>query len=262
MDAIRVGLSLRALRIRRGWRQIDVARRAGVSRGAVSALERGHFGGFSLHSTSRVASALDADLDVRLRWRGAELDRLLDEGHARLVNLVAGRLRNARWEVAIETTFSHYGERGSIDLLAFHGGTASLLVVEVKTVVPDFQAMVAALDRKARIAPNVARSRGWQARFVGRLLVVEEGSTSRDRISRLAAATAAAFPHRGAVVRAWLAAPSNSMSGLIFVRSATHASRSGVAAGRQRVRIAKASRNATQVGASQVADAGGERQAR
>ena len=41
MDALRLGLQLRALRIRRRWRQLDVALRAGVSRGTISNIERG-----------------------------------------------------------------------------------------------------------------------------------------------------------------------------------------------------------------------------
>jgi transcriptional regulator with XRE-family HTH domain len=250
VDAIRIGLSLRALRIRRGWRQLDVAIRAGVSRGTVSNLERGLLARTSLDALIRVAAATGADVDVRVRWRGEQLDRLLDEGHARLADAMAARLRQVGWTVGLEVTFSIWGERGSVDVLAYHPSTGTVLVIEVKTIVPDFQAMVATLDRKARLAPEIAGDRGWACREVGRLLVIEEGSTSRDRIGRLGAAVGAVFPNRGPFVRSWLRAPSGGLSGLLFVRSATAAGLPRSATGRQRVRRFDSARSATPGGVS------------
>jgi transcriptional regulator with XRE-family HTH domain len=248
VDAVRIGLSLRALRIRRGWRQIDIARRANVSRGTVSKIERGRLRGVSLDALARVAATLEADLDVRIRWRGEQLDRLLDAGHARLVSAVVARLSRLGWQVAVEVTFSIWGERGSFDILAFHPPSGSVLAVEVKTVVPDFQAMITTLDRKARLAPEVAAERGWKATRSSRLLVIEAGSTARDRIRRLDAAALAALPHRGTQVRSWLENPSGSLAGMLFVRSATQGDRTQRAAGRQRVRRPRTGRNETQAG--------------
>src|SRR5689334_14747518 len=101
MDPVRIGQSLRALRIRPNHRQIDVASRAGVSRGTISAIERGMSAGVSFETLTGVAIALGATLDVRVRWRGAELDRLLDEGHARLVAHLAHRLTRLNWIVDV-----------------------------------------------------------------------------------------------------------------------------------------------------------------
>src|SRR5215212_2993549 len=67
MDAIRLGISLRALRIRRGLRQIDVAASARVSRSLVSAIERGGLARVSLAAVGHVAAVLGADVDVRIR---------------------------------------------------------------------------------------------------------------------------------------------------------------------------------------------------
>jgi transcriptional regulator with XRE-family HTH domain len=67
MDAIRLGLQLRALRIRRRWRQLDVALRAGVSRSVISAIERGELGRIQVDTVLAVAAALDARLDLVLR---------------------------------------------------------------------------------------------------------------------------------------------------------------------------------------------------
>lgn len=123
-DPQRIGRSLRAIRIRLGWRQMDLALRAKVSRAFVSKVERGLFGSSEFAKVQAICAALGADLDVRVRWRGEGLDRLLDEGHATLVDLVVGLLRAAGWEVALEVTFNVYGDRGSIDILAWHPGRA------------------------------------------------------------------------------------------------------------------------------------------
>ena len=117
---------------------------------------------------------------------------------------MADRFARLDWEVAVEVTFSIRGERGSIDLLAFHPLERALVVAEMKTVMPDFQATVSTHDRKTRLGLQVARDRGWQPRSVSRLLVIERGSTARDRVARVGAAMDAAYPARGSTVRAFL----------------------------------------------------------
>jgi len=187
-------------------------------------------------SMTRMAAALEADLDVRLRWRGEGLDRLLDRAHAALVETVVELLHARSWETVVEVSFSKWGERGSIDVLARHAGTETVLVVEVKSVVPDSQAMMQSLDRKARLAPDVARDRGWTCRHVARLLVVGESSTSRRRISSLGATYSAAFPTVGWGARRWLGAPSGGMSGLLFLPYDRGGSTTARSTGVQRVR--------------------------
>ena len=111
-----LGRVVRALRLRLGWRQVDLARRAGQSRRAVSKLEREGPAGFTDRTLRRICEPLEIDLLVFGRWRGGELDRLLDAGHATLQTLFKSRLEAAGWIVQAEATFSRYGERGSIDL--------------------------------------------------------------------------------------------------------------------------------------------------
>jgi transcriptional regulator with XRE-family HTH domain len=91
MDDQRVGTTFRLIRMRRGVRQIDLARIAGISQATVSRLERGHFGELSLSTIRRVALALDVRLDLTPRWRGGDLDRMLNTRHSRLHELVARR---------------------------------------------------------------------------------------------------------------------------------------------------------------------------
>ena len=61
----------------------------------------------------------------------------------------------------------------------------SLLVIEVKSVVPDLQAMLVTLDRKGRLAREIARDRGWQARTITRLLILPDDRTARRRVEEL-----------------------------------------------------------------------------
>lgn len=120
VDVARFGRAIRALRRRRRWRQIDLASAAGVSATQVGRIERGESRRLPADTFDRVAQAAGASLDLALRWKGEGLDRLLDEDHARLVELVVLKLQALGWEVAVEVSFSRFGERGSIDVLAFH----------------------------------------------------------------------------------------------------------------------------------------------
>ena len=207
MDLVRFGRGVRALRMRRRWRQADLADAVGVSRSLIERIEIGNSSSIPVDKLDRVAQALAARADLRLSWNGEALDRLIDAGHAGLVEATAARLRTMGWDVAAEVTFWIRGERGSVDLLAWHPATHVALVIEVKSVVPDLQAMLASLDRKARLGTEIAGSRGWAPVAVGRLLVIGESRTSRRRVESHAATFAAEYPRRGSELRAWLRAP-------------------------------------------------------
>lgn len=226
MDPVRFGRGMRALRRRRGWRQDDLAASAGVSRAAVSRIELGRGDRSTLRALESVASALGARLDIRLSWNGEALDRLLDSAHARLVELTVRRLEACGWETAPEVSFSIAGERGSIDLLALHRPTGSLLVLEVKSVVPDIQAMLAGLDRKTRLAGRIARERGWPIASVSRLLVIGDDRTARRRVAAFEATFRRAYPIRGYAVTRWIRSPdpAQPISGLRFLSDDRQAS--------------------------------------
>jgi hypothetical protein len=202
----------------------------------ISKIERGHVDEVPVGVLRAVAAALGASLGVRLRWHGEGLDRLLDEAHARLVDETVILLQKASWDVAVEVSFSIWGERGSIDILAWHEASRSLLVVEVKSIVPDSQAMLHGLDRKARLAPEIAMGRGWECKQLGRLLVVAESSTSRQRIARLGATYDASLPSRNVDVRRWIREPKGPVAGLLFFRNASAGSAKRPSTARERVR--------------------------
>ena len=118
MDDVRVGRILRALRRRRGWTQKELGRSAKVSQQAISLIERGHGGRLSVETMRRVFGALDARWEPTVSWRGGDLDRLIDAEHARLVGEISRRLADTGWEVAVEVTYSDFGDRGPVDVLA------------------------------------------------------------------------------------------------------------------------------------------------
>jgi len=207
VDLVRFGRGIRALRHRRRWRQLDLAQETALSRSVIVRIETGQAASIAIEKLEKVANALGARADLRLNWNGEALDRLLDADHARLVDITASILRAAGWEVAAEVTFWIRGERGSVDLLAWHAGSRIVLVIEVKSVVPDQQAMLAAHHRKARLGIEIARTREWNAVAVGRLLVIGDSRTARRRVEAHSTTFAAEYPHRAIAIRRWLAAP-------------------------------------------------------
>jgi transcriptional regulator with XRE-family HTH domain len=225
VDPIAFGRGIRALRLRRRLRQEDLAGKAGVSRGVIARIEQGHAERVTVARLQRVAAALGARVTCRLTWNGEGLDRLLDADHAAIVEQVVRILRADGWLVATEVSFNHFGERGSIDVLAFHVGERVILVVEVKSVVPDVQLTLVTLDRKQRLAIQIATARGWDAVAVARLLVIRENRTARRRVAAHAATFGNAFPARVAEIRRWLARPDSRrpLAGLWFLTGESRA---------------------------------------
>ncbi len=233
MQDVQLGRVVRALRRRRGWRQSDVAARAGVSRATVSVIERGHLESVSLPALRRCLGALEVRLQFVPQWRGADLDRLLDDHHSRLQAFWKHRLERWGWVVLPEVSFNSYGDRGRIDLLAWHPTHRILLVIEVKTEIVDIQGLLGPLDVKLRVAAGVARGRGWdQPATVVPLLVVAESSTNRRRIaSRAPLFRQLALRGRRAIT--WLRRPESGVAGLLVLSDLPRARTSS--AGRQPV---------------------------
>ena len=99
----------------------------------MSLVERGRIEDVSVRSLRALARAVGGELRLDLWFRGGELDRLLDEGHASLVGAIVARLEGLGWECRPEVSFAVFAERGSIDVVAWHPATRTLLVIEVKT---------------------------------------------------------------------------------------------------------------------------------
>jgi transcriptional regulator with XRE-family HTH domain len=241
----RLGAAIRFLRIRRGWRQRDLAERAGVSQSAVSRTERGHLGEVTLDAIRKVAGALDMRVDVIGRWRGGDLDRLLASGHSALHESVARYLaRLPGWQFASEVSFANYADRGVIDLLAWHEPTRSLLVIELKTEFVDMNELIGTLDRKFRNAAQIARERGWlaNAASVSIWVIVVDSSTNRRRATEHAPMLRHAYPLDGRAMRGWLRKPAGPVRCLSFWANSRPgtgtAGRRPIRPARHRVRLA------------------------
>jgi transcriptional regulator with XRE-family HTH domain len=222
VDDLRIGRIARVLRQRLRWRQVDVARAAACSQGEVSKLELGRIGGMSLRRLRALFAALDADLVVYVRWRGGELDQLLDARHAALGEAATAWLGSIGWTVIPEVTYSILGERGSIDLLAWHPETRTLLVIELKTELTSIEETLRRHDVKVRLASSIARERfGWMPAAVGRLLVLPEDRTARRRVEQHRSLFQRAYPSSGVAVRRWLRVPVGSLAGILFLPGTT-----------------------------------------
>jgi hypothetical protein len=133
-------------------------------------------------------------------------------------------------------SFSIYGERGVIDLLLWHPGRRALLVIELKTDIVDVGEMLGTLDKKRRLAWQIAEDRGWLPLTISAWIVVAGSRTNERRISEFRAMLRSAYPADGRQMRAWLRDPVGSIAGLSTYPVATVGGR--VVAPRRRMRRA------------------------
>lgn len=237
MQDTRVGAAFKAVRLRRGWRQADVAQRARVSPGIVSLIERGHLDRVSVPAFRRVAAALEIRAEISLSLPHGEIERLLAAGHAALHESLARYFMGLPgWVHAPEVSFAVYGERGIIDILAFHPGTGSLLVIELKTELVSIEDLLGTMDIRMRHAAKIARERGWDAKSVSAWVVLSESATNHRRVKAHDHALRAAFPADGRAIRRWLRRPSGSIRALSFWANGSVTTDNRVVAGRRRVR--------------------------
>jgi transcriptional regulator with XRE-family HTH domain len=238
VDDTRIGRIARALRRRKGWRQVDVAARVPCNQTTISRLERGHLSTLSIRLIRRVFLVLEAGFDGNVRWRAGDVERLLDESHAAIVEATAAFLRGHGWLV-IEESYSEYGERGSIDILAVSESHLAAAVVEVKGDLASVEATIRKHGEKVRLAPTiVARRWGWRPRHVGRILVVGEDRTARRVVERHEATFRSTYPGASRAVRDWLTAPTGNIAGIWFLSPRTGRAGSQRAGGSRRVRKA------------------------
>lgn len=211
---------VRAVRQRRGWRQSDLAAKGRVSQATVSSIERGHCASLSLDTVRRVSAALDIRVDLVARWRAGDLDRLLSARHSRLHELVARAFadRLPGWSLAPEVSFSFFGERGIVDLIAWNASQRSMLLIELKTEIVDVNELIGTFDRKVRLGWAIARGRGWEPASISGWVIVAPGRVNRERIAAHRSMLRAAFPMDGRGIEAWLRRPVGTASALSLWR--------------------------------------------
>lgn len=220
MDDQRIGWTLRAIRIKKRWRQSDLATRARVSRWVVLRIEHGRLASVPVGKLRAVAAALDARVDAVVRWQGGHLPRLLSARHSRMHESIArffGDLPD--WTAEPEVSFSIYGERGIIDVLAWHPSRRILLVIELKTEIVDINELMGTLDRKRRLAADIAETRGWSPVAIATWVVVANGRSNRRAIAEHATVLRAKLPMDGRGIAAWCRNPVGAVNSLSFMPS-------------------------------------------
>jgi len=196
-----------------------LAARARCHQTTISQIERGHAARLRFELIRDVFLALDASFDGIVGWRGGDLDRLLDERHARTVEAVAAILVGNDWQAIPEASYSEWGERGSIDLLAAHAASRAVAAFEIKSELTSVEETIRKLDQKARLVANglAKRRLGWQPRAIARVLVVPEDPRTRRLVSAHATTFASAYPMRSRDLRRWLVAPTSDAAALWFL---------------------------------------------
>jgi transcriptional regulator with XRE-family HTH domain len=216
MQDSRLGSAIRLIRQRRGLTQEALGYKAGLSKSTVSRIERGHLDALGLRAVRAIAGELDIRVDLVPRWRSGDLDRLLNRRHSTLHELVARWFADElpAWVLAPEVSFSIYGERGVIDILAWHPGRRALLIIELKTDIVDVNDLVGAAERRRRLARTIAADRGWDPATVSVWVVVAASRTNRRRLAAHRAMLRAAFPADGRRIQSWLRDPGRAVAAL------------------------------------------------
>jgi transcriptional regulator with XRE-family HTH domain len=235
-----LGAALKALRIRHGLTQAELAVAAGVPRSVVGLIERGRLGRCSLHSVRSIAAALDCTIVVSPRWQGGDLGRLLNARHSAMHEALASRFEAlGGWLIEPEVSFSVFGERGVIDALGWHAASRSLLVIELKTEFVDVNELMGSVDRKRRLAVGIGGDRGWPVERVSTSVVVADGRTNRRALARHRLTLRTKVPADGRAIGAWLRRPQGAINALGFLPVESFASSGVAVAGSRRVRPAR-----------------------
>jgi hypothetical protein len=191
---------------------------ARTSPSSVSRIERGQFATLPVDVIRRVAAVLEIRLDIVPAWRGGDIERVVNARHSALHERLADRLSRAPgWDSAAEVSYSIWGERGVIDRLAFHAERRMLGVFELKADLGDPAGLIAQVDRYRRLAPEIARSRRWEADAVSCWAVVADTDTNRRRLAAHRELLRAAFPVDGRRLSEWLRDPVSPVDGLTFL---------------------------------------------
>lgn len=194
---LRLGGSIRAVRVSLGLSQRAFAGRIGRSQVYVSLVERGRIPGLSIRDAEAICRALGATLIL-----GIEAPVLVagprqrDAAHARCIAYVVRRLTRDGWIVRREVLIGSPARPGWIDLVAFHPATRILLVIEVKTELIDLGGLERQLGWYSREATRAAQSFGWSARDVVPVALLLVTDVNDARVRENASGIGQAFPRR------------------------------------------------------------------
>lgn len=187
-----------------GLTQRSLGQRLGVSQSEVSRWERSALERVPVAAVERWAAMVGAHLALSLVVDGEK--PMTDRRHAAIQARLTTMLREVGWIVENEVSFNHFGDRGRIDILAFHPGRRIVLVIEVKSGIDDVQELLGRLDVKRRIGAPVAAERGWQLAATVPMIAIADARTARRRVDGHAPLFAR-YALRARAATAWLRQP-------------------------------------------------------
>ena len=181
-------------------------------------IEAGRLDEVSFGQIRRLARVFDARFEALVLWRGADLDRLVNRGHALMHEAMFRWLGEiGGWLALPEVSFARNNERGVIDVVAWHAASRTLLVIELKTRIVDINDLMATMDVRRRVAWQIAADNGWAPIAVGVWVVVAPGRSNARALADHATVLRAKFPDDGRTMRRWLAKPSGDVAALSFM---------------------------------------------
>ena len=189
----RLGGELRAARHRRRLTQEQLGDRAGLSRSAISSIERGRGGSHTLDSWQRLALAVDRPMRIELRRDGRE--EPADAGHLAIQELVLRLGRRAGNKGTFELPTRPSDPSRSTDVGLRDDRTRLLILVECWNTFGDVGAAVRSTNRKLAEAADLAVAIGGERPYrVAGCWVVRDVPRNRSLIARYPELFASKFP--------------------------------------------------------------------
>jgi hypothetical protein len=124
------------------------------------------------------------------------------------------------WQAVPEVSFNEFGERGIIDIMAWHASTGIVLVIELKTAIVDINDLMSTMDKRHRLASKIATDMGWKPKAVATWVVVAPSRTNNRALAEHATVLRAKFPADGRSMRRWLGRPAGEIASLSFLPKA------------------------------------------
>lgn len=238
MEDVKVGERVRMVRLKRRLTQAEVGGAAGLRPIEVSHLEHGVLDELTIGMMRRIVAAIGMRIDLVPRWKGVDLEREMVGAHDALQAAVLRLIRGTPgWVAEAEVTYSIFGERGAIDILAWHAASRTLLIIELKTLLVDPAEIKRKNDERRRHGPEIAAERGWRPKGVAVWVIFTDTRTNRARVARHADILLSPDTIDGRAMRAWLRKPSGAVDALSYWTEPE-------AVFRRRVRLTKAEREA------------------
>lgn len=191
-----------------GWSREELASRANTSPTRIWRLETADPAAFELGSVDRVLCAMGLRLNLEIHGLHlAEREAQRDLVHAAAVAALAGRLRRAGWRVIAEVPTGALAPTGWMDIVAYRPSDNAVLVIEVKTAIPDAGDVMRQVTRYEIEAPWAAMRQGWQPSLIRVALVVLDTQEATRTVAANRELFKAAFTGRPQDLAAWILDP-------------------------------------------------------